>query len=91
MVTWYMPSEEYEHLGGIQQVYRFENGYGASVVCHMGSYSSSIGKWELAVMYGSNDELCYTSGITEDVIGYLTENQVQVYLRQIANLRDPPP
>ena len=80
--------EEREMLGGIQRIYRFENSnYGASVVCHKGFYSSSAGKWELAVLY--NGEPCYTTPITADVIGYLSDDEVQKILAQIDTLRDP--
>ena len=34
MTVSYTPVEEHELLGGIQRVYRFENNYGASVICH---------------------------------------------------------
>ena len=80
--------EEHEMLGGIQRIYRFENSnYGASVVCHLGSYGSSTGKWELAVLY--NGDLCYTTPVTNDVIGHLSDDEVQKILAQIDTLRDP--
>ena len=79
------PSRENKLLGGIQRIYTFENGYGASVVCHRGSYSSRGKKWELAVI-GQDDELCYTTPITSDVIGHLSDSGVQSILAQINNL-----
>jgi len=89
-MVWYGYSEERSHLGGVQRIYRFEaSRYGASVVRHMGSYGNEIGLWELAITY--NGTLCYTTPITDGVIGYLTEDEVQKYLAQIDALRDPPP
>ena len=80
----YSPTEINEHYGGIQKTYKFDNGYGASVIRHKGSYGYAQGKWELAVLEG--DELCYTSPITEDVIGHLTEDEVESILKQIKEL-----
>lgn len=36
--------------GGIQRVYKFSNGFGASVVKHEFSYGGRKGLWELAVI-----------------------------------------
>ena len=80
----FKPTEINEHHGGIQKKYKFDNGYGASVIRHKGSYGYAQGKWELAVLEG--DELCYTSPITEDVIGHLTEDEVESILKQIKEL-----
>lgn len=69
---------------GIQKVYSFPNGYGASVVKHSYSYGGKDGKWELAVLKG--EDLCYDTGITSDVLGYLNDPEVDDYLRQIEKL-----
>jgi len=88
MTIKYGYAKENEVMGGVQRIYRFENSnYGASVICHKGSYSSSSGKWELAVLY--KDHLCYTTPITNDVIGHLTDSEVQKILARIDTLRDP--
>ena len=76
--------EEIPFNGGVQKVYEFDNGYGASVIRHRGSYGFAQGKWELAVLQGG--DLCYSTPITEDVIGYLTWSEVQTYLKQIKEL-----
>lgn len=70
--------------GGVQHVYSFPNGYGASVVKHDFSYGGKQGLWELAVLEG--EELCYTSGITDDVIGHLSWNNVEKILGEIKSL-----
>lgn len=62
-------------FGGIQKIYKFENGYGASVIKHRASYGGMDGLWELAVILFLEEEkwkLCYTTEITQDVIGFLT-------------------
>jgi hypothetical protein len=71
-------------FNGVQHVYEFDNGYGASVIKHDGSYGGKNGLWELAVLNG--EELCYTSGITDDVIGHLTWEKVEGYLKEIKQL-----
>lgn len=70
--------------GGGQIRFTFPNGYGASVICHAGSYGVAENLLELAVL--KNDALCYNTPITDDVIGYLTLGQVVGYLQQIAAL-----
>ena len=69
---------------GVRHVYEFDNGYGASVIKHDYSYGGKKGLWELAVLEG--EDLCYTSGITDDVIGHLTWRNVENYLQQIKEL-----
>jgi len=93
------PTVEREHpsgLPGVQKIYRFENGYGASVVRFMsgtfgGSYGAEQGLWELAVLMfageGVDDfKLCYDTPITSDVIGRLTLEEVDDYIEQIKGL-----
>lgn len=79
--------------GGKQVIARFPNGYGASVVRHDFSYGGSAGKWELAVISftgeGPRDfDLVYDTPITDDVIGWLSEEQAVEICEQIARL-DP--
>ena len=77
-------TETNDFNGGIQKVYEFPNGYGASVIKHKGSYGYSKGLWELAVL--NEGELCYDTEITNDVIGYLNDPEVDRYLRRINQL-----
>ena len=76
---------------GIQRIYRFPNGYGASVVQTTSSYGGYEGKWELAVIHSNRDdidnfELCYNTEITSDVRGWLSEAEVEEILKQIEAL-----
>ena len=74
---------------GIQRVYKFDNGYGASVVKHKYSYGGDKGLWELAVIENITDdgfEMCYTTEITEDVIGHLNDPEVDRLLYLIRDL-----
>ena len=71
-----------------QWLYRFENGYGASVIRGPYSYGGDRGLFELAVVTFDGDayKLCYDTPITDDVEGYLTESGVQMLLEQIRAL-----
>jgi len=71
--------------GGIQYHFKADNGYGASIVKHSFSYGHEDGLWELAVI-GKDGGLCYTTPITSDVLGYLTEKEVNETLVKIAEL-----
>lgn len=59
--------------------YNFKNGYGASVICNGYSYGL-----ELAVL--KDNDLCYTTHLTDDVIGHLKPNEVIDLLEQIKQL-----
>ena len=79
---------ERELNGGWQQIHRFDNDYGASVI-RGGSYS--YGGLEVAVLrFHSGDEegfdICYDTPITDDVIGYLEEDQLNQLLADIEAL-----
>ena len=80
-----------EHsLSGVQYLFRFENNYGASVVKHSYSYGNEEDLWELAVIIfdPENDSwyLTYTTDITEDVEGCLTDEDVRNLLQRIKEL-----
>lgn len=76
--------------GGSQVVHRFDNNFGASVVRHSFSYGSEEGLWELAVLTFADEtndyELTYDTEITNDVIGHLTEEDVEDLLNKIEKL-----
>jgi hypothetical protein len=81
---------------GIQLVYEYANGYGASVVRFRtpnllgfkdqirngyGSYTRNEDEWELAVTY--HGHLCYETPITNDVVGYINAAEVEQILQRI--------
>ena len=75
--------------GGISKQARvdFPNGYGASIVIGSFTYGGDAGLYELAVF--KNGGICYDSGITSDVMGWLTPDEVESYLRKIEALPGP--
>jgi hypothetical protein len=76
-------------LGGECLVYRFDNGFGASVVRNNYSYGGSEGLWELGVIRFVGEDfwdLVYDTPITDDVIGSQTEEEIADLLVQIAAL-----
>ena len=64
----------------------FDNGYGVSVVSHTYSYGGRDGLYELAVL-DSDDNLIYSTGVTSDVLGYLSEEDVTHYMIEVQNLK----
>ena len=78
-------TKKYEILNGVGYEYQFDNGYGASVVQHSGSYGGKQGLYEIAVL-DSGGDLCYSTPITEDVIGHLTSDKVVELLGRIKSL-----
>jgi hypothetical protein len=84
--------KEREHpagMGGVQKVYQFPNGLGASVICSPFSYGGDEGLWELGVLTfddKGNWGLTYDTPITCDVIGRLLWDEVEETLKQIKEL-----
>jgi len=71
--------------GGIISRIIFDNGYGATVVQGPHSYGGIDGLYELAVI-GKDDEICYDTPITNDVLGYLSDKDVTEVLIKIQQL-----
>ncbi len=76
--------------GGSQKVYRFPNGYGASLVDSPFAYTLD-GTFELGVIkfHGPGEDdfrLTYDTPVTDDVLGYLTDAEVAETLDKIAAL-----
>jgi hypothetical protein len=63
----------------------FDNGYGASVVKGEHTYGGRDGLYELAVL-GQDGKLTYETPVTDDVEGYLNEDDVTILMKQIQNL-----
>jgi len=73
-------------MGGVMSRIMFENGYGVSVVQTFFSYGGDEGLYELAVL-DSNGQLTYSTPVTDDVEGRLTEDDVTKLMEQIQNLK----
>ncbi len=73
-------------MGGVQAIERFDNGYGASVVCTPYTYGGDRGLYELAV-FGKNGHITYDTPLTDDVLGYLKEEEVTKIMQQIQLLK----
>ena len=81
--------EDLEFVGapfhsGSQAQLTFENGYGVSVISGDMAYSDEENPYEVAVLY--NGSLCYNTHITDDVLGYQTEEQVTKVMRKVQEL-----
>ena len=66
---------------GVQALIEFENSYGASIVRTPYTYGGGEGLYELAVF--KDGQLTYDTPITDDVIGYLTEDGVTQLITEI--------
>ena len=78
--------EREERAGGVQYIFTFENGYGASVVKFYGTYGFGRDLWELAVL--KNGRLHYDNPVADgDVKGYLTDEKVNNLLREIESFK----
>lgn len=73
-------TEVNNYLSGGQIVFNFPNGYGASLINHAGSYGN-----EIAVL--KNNDLCYDTEITGDVLGHLKQHEIIEVLHKIKNLK----
>lgn len=81
----YIESKVVRLFDGIQKEYKFPNGYGASIVCHKYSYGGNMDLWEGAVL-DSDGHLCYTTHITDDVVGYMDLKDISEFLDKVAAL-----
>lgn len=80
---------------GLHGLIFFENGYGVSVtrfkVGHSyGSYTNNDNEWEVAIIYGDEKdwEIYYNTHITDDVIGHLSEGEVNWVMIQVQELEN---
>lgn len=84
---------------GLQRLYKFQNGYGASVVRFGWRFHDNVKRyasntlndrqWELAVIRWVSPrrfELSYDTPITSDILGYLTKQDVEEVLEKIRKL-----
>jgi hypothetical protein len=75
-----MTLAEREELGGLQKIFEFPNGYGASVVIHDFSYGL-----ELALL-DADSNIIQHPDITDDVAGFLNVDSCNDLLEKIARL-----
>lgn len=61
-------------LDAEQATMKFPNGYGVSVLFGEAFYSNGIDTYELAVLH--NGYLDYTTEVTDDVLAYITKEEV---------------
>ena len=70
----------------------FPGGYGLSVVRFLtpsGFYSyTDDNTWEVAILKGDKDnwEICYDTEITDDVLGYQTEEDINRIIKHVQRL-----
>jgi len=74
------------YMVGKKSRMHFDNGYGVSVVSHSHSYGGRDGLYEVAVL-DSNNQLTYDTSVTNDVLGYLTEEDVTDVMKQVQELK----
>lgn len=75
-----------EWVDGIQARMVFDNGYGVSVIRTKYSYGGKDGLYEIGIL-DSEGAICYTTPITDDVIGYLREEDVTEGMKRIQELK----
>ena len=81
--------EKVLHQESYQYIFKFDNNYGASVVKNPISYGHGQDLFELAVIKfidGYNWKICCSTEITDDVLGYLENDDVLNLLEAIKNL-----
>ena len=79
--------QEQNDLGHPQTIYKFPNGYGASVI----KFNSIYFGIEIAVLWfdkNGNWDIDYSTPITNDVIGGLNEGERDNVLQQIFDLKE---
>lgn len=88
------PNGDYKYVDrgsmGEQMYGHFSNGYGASIVRGPYTYGGPSGEYELAVLHGGTEvgdgSLCYATSVTDDVLGWLSENEIIGKLHEIVKL-----
>lgn len=69
-----------------EKKFEFENGYGASVISEPGSYGYGDGLYELGIYDVRTGYLVFDTPITDDVLGWLTWEDVEGILKDIEKL-----
>jgi len=66
-----------------QATIKFDNGYGISVITGRHAYCGD-GTYEVAIM--RNDDLCYDTDITDDVLGHQSPSDIDTLLVKVKAL-----
>ena len=75
--------------GGVQRIYSFHNGYSVSAIMTPFSYGGKQGLWEAGIMKASADgnwEMVYTTPLTSDVLGGLTDAELADFVNAVRSL-----
>ena len=78
--------EKIKHQDGVQAIAEFPNGFGASVIKSDTSFGGKSGLFELAVLDNENGNINSTTDITDDVIGWQDEDDIDRVLTAISKL-----
>ena len=70
--------------GGFVYEFKFDNNYGASVIKHDCTFGNVDDLFELAILY--NGQMTYKENSSQNVFGWLTQDEVIGYLEYIKNL-----
>ena len=68
---------------GIQYIAEYKNGYQASILNY--GFGGEHNLYEVAVLV--DGEICYDTPVTEDVLGYVSEEEVVKICSRIRNLK----
>ena len=74
-----------EFITGKRARMHFDNKYGISVVSTSFSYGGREGLYEIAVLDSAGD-ITYNTPVTNDVIGYLSPEEVTDIMKQIQSI-----
>ena len=75
-----------KHQDGVQAIAEFPNGFGASVIKSDTSFGGKSGLFELAVLDNDTGNINSTTDITDDVIGWQDEDDIDRILTAISKL-----
>ncbi len=79
------PSYSYDSkIKATQACMDFPNNYGVSVINSPGCYGWEQGLYEVAVLY--KDNITYSTDITDDVLGFLSAEEVTKVMKQVQEL-----
>ncbi len=84
-------ADENVRLGGVQYIYAFPNGYGVSLIKNEFSYGGQADLWEIGIIKINSVDplewgLCYDTLVSDDVIGYLTDDEAREIMKQVFDL-----